>query len=149
MVGLHRVGVVGLRKALEAIDESGLDDRDQIVENMMERLKTENYVPDQQLDAYRLAMWREFLRHRGEDFREFFSEVVVTVRGGPGEERDLLVEMAGQIFAEFELRAIFEFEPPLQEGVPLELLIGEHSIFQGSPNAKRLQVAVRQSLTDW
>lgn len=149
MVGLHRVGVVGLRQALERADESGLGSRDEIVDLVMEVLAADNYVPEGQIDDYRVALWREFLRFRGEGFREFFSQVEVTVRGEPGEERDRLVNAARPAFASFELKPVFRFGPPAEGGPRLELLIGEHSVVQGCPSGDRLTAAVRKSLSHW
>jgi hypothetical protein len=149
MVGLHRVGVVGLRKALEQADASGLGSRDDIVDLMMELLAVDNYIPDRQKDEYRLALWREFLRYRGEEFRDFFSQVAVTVRGEPGAERDRLVKAAEHAFASFELKPVFLFEPPEEGGPRFELLIGQHSVVQGSPSGEHLKSAVRKSLSHW
>ena len=92
LVGLHRVGLVGFRDALAAAAASGLDDREAIVDSLVETLASENYIPDPGDEAFRIALWREFLRHRGQDFRAFFSEVAVTVRAGDRQEDQILRE---------------------------------------------------------
>lgn len=149
LVGLHRVGIVGLHAALVEAEQSGLRSREEIVEVLRERLARDNYIPERQRDEYDVALWREYLRHRGENFRDFLSRVQVTARGEPGEERDRLVAMAETVFATFELKPEFEFEPcpPGESGV--RLLIGEHEIVEGCPPADRFTAAVRRSLSDW
>jgi hypothetical protein len=127
LVGLYRVGIVGLHDALKDAERSGLVAR----------------------DDYDLALWREYLRHRGADFRDFFSQVQVTVRGEPSEERDRLVAMATSILAEFELKPEFRFEPCKSGETGVRLLIGDHEIVRGCPTADRFKLAVRKSLSDW
>ena len=149
LVGLHRVGVVGLHGALVEAEKSGLESREEIVDLLFARLARDNYVPGRQREEYAVALWREYLRHRGADFREFFSPVQVTVRGEPGEERDRLVTMATAVFSGFELKPIFEYEPPRPGENGLRLLIGEHEIVRGCPTEDRFKLAVRRSLSDW
>lgn len=149
LVGLHRVGIVGLYEALSDAERSGLESREEIVELLRARLAGENYIPERQRDDYDLALWREFLRHRGADFREFFSKVQATVRGEPGEERDRLVATAESVLADFELKPEFRFEPCAAGETGVRLLIDDHEIVQGCPPADRFKLAVRRSLSDW
>jgi hypothetical protein len=149
LVGLYRVGIVGLHDALKDAERSGLVAREEIVDLLRGRLAGDNYVPERQRDDYDLALWREYLRHRGADFRDFFSQVQVTVRGEPSEERDRLVAMATSILAEFELKPEFGFEPCKSGETGVRLLIGDHEIVRGCPTADRFKLAVRKSLSDW
>lgn len=149
MVGLHRVGIVGLHGALVEAERSGLESREALVDLLRTRLARDNYIPERQREEYDVALWREYLRHRGADFREFFSPVQVTVRGEPGEERDRLVTMATSTFAHFELKPLFQYEPPQPGESEVRLLIGEHEIARGCPSEDRFKLAVRRSLSDW
>jgi hypothetical protein len=149
MVGLHQVGVVGLQRALDAVDAAGLGDREPVVDLLMESLAADNYVPVRQLEEFRTAMWREYLRFKGEDFSEFFSEVTVTVRGVPGEERDRFVELAASVLGDFELRPVFEFAPPPADGLQPQLAIGDHTVVEGLRTREHFKSAVRRSLSDW
>ena len=63
-VGLNQIGVVGLHDALKRTEELAPDDREAIVDQMMEHLGPLNYIPDGQVEAYRTAFWRELLRRR-------------------------------------------------------------------------------------
>jgi hypothetical protein len=149
MVGLHRVGVVGLPKALLAAEEAGLSDREAIVDRIVEALAGDNYVPAGQMEAYRGAMWREYLRHRGEDISELFSEVEVIVRGESGEERDRFVDMTRSVFAEFELKPIIAFAPESDDGPNPQLLISDHVVVQGMRNRGSFKSAVHKSFSAW
>lgn len=149
MVGLHRVGVVGLRQALVAVDELALAECDAILDALMALLGDDNYIPERQVEAFRVALWREYLRHRGEDFSAFFSEVEVMVRGEPGEERDLFVETVVSIFGEFELRPVFTFAPAVTGEANPQLAIGDDAIVRGFPSRRAFKAAVRASFSDW
>ncbi len=149
LVGLHRIGVVGLHEGLRKAEEEGLEGRDSIVDRVMEHLGRRNYIPDGLVAPYRVAVWREYLRSRGEDFSEFYSEVQVTVRGEPGEERDQFVELLVSVLAEFELKPIVTVAPAVEGGPSPQLGIGEDTIVSGMPSRQRLKLAIRQSISDW
>ena len=93
LIGTHRVGLVGLQGCLQAAEKSGLEDREAIIDLMMEELSASNFIHDARIEEYRTAVWREYLRHLGEDFSEFYSEIPVVIRGGTDENRDRLARM--------------------------------------------------------
>jgi hypothetical protein len=148
LVGLNRIGVTGLVELLGSVDQRGLEDRDSIVAYLLEALAREHYIPDRQLDDFRVALWREYLRYRGEDMSEFFSEVEVTVRGG-GEDLDRFVEMTRSVFAEFELKPIITLEPEKGDGPYPQLCVRDEAIIRGNLNRPQFKQAVRKSFTDW
>jgi hypothetical protein len=145
-VGLDSIGIVGLQDALKTTDELSVDDRSAVADRMMEALRSRNYIPESQVEAYRTAFWREFLRHRGRDFSEWYSEVPVTVRGEPGEERDRLVELVTAVLAGHELRPTFSFAPV---GPGLELAIRDEVVARGPQNRASLERAVRRTFSHW
>ena len=149
MVGLHRVGLVGLDDALKKADASGLDEREAIVDLLVETLQADNYLPASQADEFRTAMWREYLRHRGEDCSEFFSEIEVTVRGEPGQERDRFMETFGDVIAEFELNPVVTFHPPGEPDPNPQLVIHGEVVVRGSPSRQSFKIALRKSVSDW
>jgi hypothetical protein len=149
MIGLHRIGVVGLDKALQQVDQAGLEGREAELARLMEILAADNYIPESQREAFRTAIRRELLRHRGEDFSDFFSPAEVIVRGDPGEERDRFVAMLESVFADFELRPVVTFAPAPRDGPGPELAIGDHAIVSGAVSRDRFKRAVRTSLSDW
>jgi hypothetical protein len=149
LVGLHRVGVVGLKPAITEVLTSGIDRREQIIDALCERLRDDNYLPDAQAEEFRKALWREVLRHRGEDFSDFYSEVEVTVHGDEGAQRDRFVELLTDVFADFELRPVCRFAPPLDDGVHPLLVAGENVVARGVQTRANLKSAVRRSFSDW
>lgn len=149
LIGLHEVGIVGLHEALKEAEESNLGEREEILDRLMDRLSAENYIPESQADGYRTAVWREFLRRRGEDFRDFYSEVEVVVRGEPGEERDRFVATLTSVFGDFELKPVVAYAPPTGDEVTPELVVRDHTIVQGNLPRRAFREAVRRSLSHW
>lgn len=149
LVGLHRVGIVGLRQACEKIAAGDLAGREEIVDCLHAELAADNFIPEAQEVALRTALWREYLRFVGEDFSPFFSEIQITVRGEPGEDRDHLAGLCASILAEFELRPLVEFADEDDEGPNPQLMIGGETIARGLPSRKSLKANIRQRLSDW
>lgn len=149
LVGIHRVGIVGLRQACEKVSGAGLAGRAEVVNFLFEELAAENFIPEPQVANYRIALWREYLRFVGEDFSEYFSEIPVTVRGEPGEDRDRLVDVCTAVLAEFELRPVVAFASAAEEGPNPQLLVGGTMVARGVPSRRSLRATVRQRLSDW
>ena len=149
LVGLHRVGLVGLRQACAKVVAAELTDREEIVDVLLSELAADNFIPDSQRGDYRVALWREYLRSVGEDFSEFFSEVEVTLRGEEGDDRDRLAALCASVFADFELRPVVEFEAADDDGPNSQLVIGDAVVARGLPTRKVLKAIIRQRLSDW
>ncbi|MEW6367481.1 MAG: hypothetical protein AB1714_22870 [Acidobacteriota bacterium] len=148
-VGLHSIGVAGLGDALRRAAQSGLQDREAIIDLIMEDLAARNYTPENLAEDYRTAVWREYLRSKGEDFSEYYSAVPVTIRGEPGEDRDRFVSLVEAVLARFELRPVFSFAPAGPDGPNPQLAIGEETIARGLHTRLSLETAVRNSLSGW
>lgn len=149
LIGLHQIGVIGLYDALKKAEVSGLTDREEIVDLLVELLERENYTPDSQKEAYRLALWREFLRLRGEDISEFYSDVEVRVRGENGKERDSFVEMMVSVFGDFELKPNVTYVQAVEEDPTPELLIGDETVVRGCQDRKNFKRAVGKRISEW
>jgi len=149
LVGLHRVGLVGLRQACARAVATGLAGREEIVDLLLRELAADNYIPDTQQEDYRTALWREYLRSVGEDFSEYFSELEITLRGEAGEDRDRLAHLCASVLAEFELRPVIDFEAADDEGRYPQLVIGDAVVATGLPSRKVLKAIIRQRLSDW
>jgi hypothetical protein len=148
LVGTHRVGIVGLRSCLRTVNDSDFEDREAIVDFMMEELGASNFIPDPRVEEYRMAVWREYLRHRGEDFSEFFSEIPVVIRGGSDDERGRLARMITAVLAEHELRPSLSFAPAEGDD-ELRLEIRGEEVVRGAATLNGLRKAVRHRLSDW
>lgn len=149
LVGLRRIGLVGLQQALEKAEASGLEDRDQIVSLMMESLAEANYISSASTDAYRQALWREYLRRRGEDIRHLYSEIEVVVRAHPGPELDRFLETLVDVFAKHELKPVVALEPPSAQGPDPQLLIGDDVVAAGITDPDRVAQRVGKQISHW
>lgn len=149
LIGLHRLGLVGLRDALEDAASSGLEDREALLDRIVGTLVPQNYIPDPESAALRRALWREYLRARGEDFREFFSEIDVTILGEPGAVRDRFEAMTRLVLGRFELSPRIAFAPPSEEGPQPQLAIDDRVIVRGLVAQGAFENAVRKSISDW
>lgn len=149
LVGLHRIGLVGLKEALERADAAGSLDQYRRIDLIIEILAGENYIPDRETPELRTAVWREYLRFKGEDFTEFFSEIAVTVRGPEDDTRDTFVDMLESVFGDFELRPVMTFDTEPVEGKSPQLIIDDDLIVGGLKSRRNFKMAVRRSITDW
>jgi hypothetical protein len=149
LVGLSRVGLVGLRQAIEAADASGLEDRDQIVALMMEQLAERNYISAASTDLYRQALWREYLRHRGEDIRHLYSEVDVVVCANPGPELDRFRRTLVDVFARHELKPAISVEPASETDSTPQLRIDDEIVAAGITDPDRLAQRVGKQISHW
>jgi len=149
LVGLDHVGVVGLDEARRKADLSGLAEREDLVDLMLALLAEDNYIHPKRVDAYRVALWREYLRRRGEDFSDFYSELPVAIRGGSDEERDRLGRMITSALAEHELRPSMTAVTAADEDLELVLEIDGEVVVRGLPTLNGLRKAVRHRLSDW
>lgn len=149
LVGLDRIGLLGLEQVFGMADKSGLTEREQLVSLMMEALSRRNYVPSASQDAYRQAVWREYLRHRGEDIRDLYSEIEVVVRSRSGPELDRFLETLEKVFAKYELRPTIALEPPDPQGPNPQLLIGNEIVVAGTTDSRALAKAVGRQISDW
>ena len=145
-VGLNQVGIVGLRDALKQTDDLDSSDRETVVDRMMEILGPSNYIPDGEVEEYRTAFLRESLRQRGRDFSAWYSELPVTVRGAPGDERDRFAALATTALAAHELRPVLTFDAG---GRNPELVIGGDVVARGPQNRTSLERAVRRTFSHW
>lgn len=148
-VGLNRIGIVGLRGALKAAADSGLKDREAIVDLLVETLEPDNYISGKQVDDYRVALWREYLRSRGRDFSEFFSEIPVTIRGEAGKDRDRLEELLGPVFAEMELNPRVSFAGPVENEPNPQLVVNDETLVRGPVSRQDLKAALQKTLSHW
>jgi len=149
LVGLNRVGIVGLLDALKEVAASGLDDREAVVDRLIEILATENFFTDPRDADLRTALWREYLRSRGHDFREFLSEIRVTVRGEPGEKRDRFVAAVETVLAGFELKPVVAFSPGDPSDPGPQLVIHDEIVVRGIESRRSIEAAIRRSVSGW
>lgn len=63
----QKVGLLGLRRAIEEVARLGLLDREAIAQALLERLREENWIPPGREAAYARALYAAYERQRGKD----------------------------------------------------------------------------------
>jgi hypothetical protein len=149
LVGLHQIGIIGLHDVLKETAESALTDPEEIMDFMIKKLSPENYIPDAQMKEYRRMLVREVRRYRGQDIREFYSEIEVDVRGEAGADRDRFTATLTDVFGDFELKPKITFLPPGGDDPTPELLIGDEPVVRGCASRQQFKAAVRRRISEW
>lgn len=149
LVGLSRLGLVGLREALEKADAAGTEDREVIVGLLMDALAERNYISPASIEAYRLALWREYLRYKGQDIRHLYSEIEVIVRARDAAELDGLRRTLEDVFAKHELKPAIAVEPPDPQGPDPQLWIGDDLVVAGTSDPERIAKRVAKQISHW
>ena len=148
-LGLSRIGIVGLRQALELADASGLQDRDDIVALMMDALAGSNYVSPASTEEYRRTLWREYLRYCGKDIRHLYAEIEMVVRSEPGPQLDRFCKTLQEVFARHELKPLIVLEPPDGHAPTPQLQIGDEVVVAGTTDPDRIARRVGKQISHW
>jgi len=148
LVGLERVGLLGLDRAIAAARESGLVEREELVDRMMAVLREQNYVPAKAVPEYRRAVWREYERSRGADISHLYSEIPVEVRAS-GAEAESFLDLLRRIFAAHELQPIVSLEPLAPGDRGPQLRIDDEVVVDGTLDPGRVSTAVSRRIGDW
>ena len=149
LVGLERIGIVGLEEAFAIAEEMEGAPRETVIDRMIDALERQNYVPASAVDQYRTALWREHLRRRGEDIREFYSEIDVVVETGSPDEADTFAEHLAGAFAKHELKPRVSEQEPAEEARTPRLLIHGELVIEGTTDPRRLATAIGRQISDW
>jgi hypothetical protein len=140
---------VGLQESLKQVEKSGVTERDEVVEVMLSTLWEMNYIPSHVLDEYRDALWREYMRHNGEDIRDLYSIIDVAVRGEQGPELERFMRALRIAFGEHELKPAVTLEPPDPSGRNPQMLIDGEVVLAGTAREREVEKAVRAQISDW
>ncbi|MGB6640224.1 MAG: hypothetical protein WBG67_05580 [Thermoanaerobaculia bacterium] len=146
LIGLQRIGLAGLWEVIKEAESSGLTDRETLLDRMMGALSELNFIPESSTEEYRRAVWREYLRRRGEDYWEFLSEIPVVVRG----EANLgFVADLEAVFAEHDLKPVVSIEPAEPDAASPELVIDGESVIAGPTSRQGMRRAIQKQIGDW
>lgn len=56
-----QVGILGLEEAIEEVKRLRLENEEQMKRELLDRVNRRNYIPAGREEAYREALWREYL----------------------------------------------------------------------------------------
>jgi len=149
LLGLQRVGIVGLREAIDEVEQRQPADHHEATDQLLRILARRNHIPPGDDGAYRRAILREWLRHRGEPLDGCFAEIEVTVESEPGEARQGFVGMLESVLAALELAPIVRHVEPAPGSVTPRLLIRGKTVAYGPQSRESLKAAVQRSISDW
>ncbi|MGQ9689090.1 MAG: thioredoxin family protein [Desulfobaccales bacterium] len=107
-VGGHRVGISGLRAAIEQVkDLQGRPDPE-IAQALFDRLKTKNYIPASAREEYQQAFLREFKKALGEAVAAEQTSPVIKILGPGCPNCHKLEHMVMELLTELNLPAEVE-----------------------------------------
>ena len=131
-LGKFRVGITGLKSAIEELESwRGRPDAE-IAEQLLVRLKPRNYIPSSAEDEYRQAFFREFKKALGEKVEEEHRHLCIKILGPGCPVCDRLEQTVMAVLAELDLPAEVEHIRDVREiaalgimGTPALLINGE------------------------
>ena len=131
-VGKFRVGITGLKAAIEEMKSWQGHPDAEIAQALLARLKSRNYIPQSAQDAYRKAILREHKKALGENMEEERSGLCIKILGSGCPACDRLEQTAMTVLAETGLPAEVEHVSDVREiaalgvfGVPALLINNE------------------------
>lgn len=145
-VGKHKVGIVGLDEAMQEIAKEFAADADEkAAQELLNRLKKRNYIPDAAHEGYKAAFLREFKRFLGRpDAEEDAQGLAIKILGQGCARCDGLEREIIDVMSELQLEAEIEHVRDIKEiakhgvmGVPGLIINGEvKSVGSVPPRAK-------------
>ena len=121
-LGKFRVGITGLKAAIEALKSwQGRPDAE-IAQALLARLKTINYIAPAAQDGYRTAFLREFKKALGEEVEEEHSGLRIKILGSGCSACDRLEQTAMTALSELGLPAEVEHIRDVREIAALGVL---------------------------
>jgi len=146
-VGRTRVGIVGLRFVFEEVRQLGLEDESRCKEELVRRVKRQNYIPARAEGEYAQALWREYRRWRGGKVEEEVTAGLVIKVLGPGcYACDKLMEDVRAVLSEMGLAADLEHVRDPQQigqygmvGVPALVINNKVKLSGRLPSKRQLQ----------
>jgi hypothetical protein len=100
--------MMGLKGIFEEICSSGVKDKKSIQQEILERVKIQNYIPSSSEQEYLNALWREYRRFLGEEVEEEGASGLVIRVLGPGcYACEKMTEDIKEILVELDIAADF------------------------------------------
>ena len=80
-LGKFRVGITGLKAAIEEVKSWRGRPEEEIAQALLARVKPRNYIPASAQEEYKRAFWREFKKALGEKVEEERSGLSIKILG--------------------------------------------------------------------
>ena len=115
-VGKARIGVVGLKEALQKIAKDHADKGEEVIKDkLLRHLKKKNYVPEKASDEYAGAFWREYRKFIGLEVAEESHGLEVKILGPGCANCERLEQEVYKVLGELNLGADVEHVRDLKE----------------------------------
>jgi small redox-active disulfide protein 2 len=147
-LGKFRVGITGLKAAIEEVKSWRGRPEEEIARALLARVKSRNYIPASAQEEYKQAFWREFKKALGEKVEEERSGLSIKILGPGCPACEKLEQTVMAALAELSLPAEVEHVRDVKEiaelgvfGAPA-LLINDEVKVVG-------QVPTKETLKNW
>jgi small redox-active disulfide protein 2 len=107
-LGRFRVGITGLKAAIEELKSLKGRGEEEISQALWERLRTRNYIPSSARVEYKKAFFREFQKALGEKVEEERTGLSIKILGPGCPSCDRLEQTVMEVLAELGLPASVE-----------------------------------------
>ncbi|MDP2046537.1 MAG: thioredoxin family protein [Deltaproteobacteria bacterium] len=114
-LGKFRVGITGLKAAIEELKSWQGRPEAEIAQALLARVKPRNYIPASAQEEYKRAFWREFKKALGEKVEEEKSGLTIKVLGSGCSACDRLEQTIMTVLAELGLPAEVEHVRDMKE----------------------------------
>ena len=114
-IGRFRVGITGLKAAIEAVKSWRGRSEEEITQELFARVKPRNYIPASAREDYKRAFWREFKKALGEKVEEERSGLSIKILGPGCPSCDRLEQTVMTVLAEIGLPAEVEHVRDMKE----------------------------------
>jgi small redox-active disulfide protein 2 len=114
-VGQFRVGITGLKAAIEEVQSLQGRPETEIADALLHKLKSRNYIPTQAQEEYKQAFLREYNKALGEPVTEDSGHLVVKILGPGCPSCHRLEQTVMAVLAELNLPADIEHVQDLKE----------------------------------
>jgi small redox-active disulfide protein 2 len=114
-LGRFRVGITGLKAAIEEVKSWQGRSEEEITQALLVRVKPSNYIPASAQEEYKRAFWREFKKALGEKVEEERSGLSIKILGPGCPSCERLEQTVMAVLAELGLPAEVEHVRDLKD----------------------------------
>ncbi|MDI6852108.1 MAG: thioredoxin family protein [Deltaproteobacteria bacterium] len=114
-LGRYKVGITGLKEAIEAVKALQGRPEAEIAQAMLEKLKPKNYIPASAQEDYKKAFLREYKKALGEQVSEERQGLSVKILGPGCPNCEALEQLVMTVVVELNLPAAVEHVRDRQE----------------------------------
>ena len=145
-LGKFRVGITGLKAAIEEVKSWQGRPEEEIAQALLARVKPRNYIPSSAQEEYKQAFWREFKKALGEKVEEERSGLSIKILGPGCPACERLEQTVMAVLAELGLPAEVEHVRNMKDitalgvfGTPALLINDEVKTVGQLPNREALK----------